>query len=904
MLLACTGAPALASAQLDEHVDIPFTKLVLANGLTLIVHEDHKTPIVAVNVWYHVGAKDEPRGRTGFAHLFEHLMFNGTEHLDEDFFVAMERVGATELNGTTSEDRTNYFANAPKDALDFLLWMESERMGYLLGAVDQAKLEEQRAVVRNEKRQRENQPYGRVDELIAKATYPEAHPYSRTVIGSIEDLDAATLDDVREWFRAYYGAANATIVVAGDVDTETVREKVERAFGAIAPGAPRSHEQSWIADRDEPHRQLMEDRVAQARLYLVWNIPEFGDPRADLLNLVSDVLALGKTSRLDRRLVLEDRIATDVSAFVDLREIGGQFYVVATAQPGQPLAPLEKAIREELSRFLDEGPTAEELRRVKTQHLASFVRGVERIGGFGGKSDVLATYEVFTGDPGNYRRTLRNVADATAHGLRDVAREWLDDGVFVLEVVPYPEYETRADDVDRSKVPLPAIDPEVELPALRRSALPNGLQLVVAERRGNPQVDVTLQVDAGYAADRFASPGTAKLAMDVLDEGTRSRTTLEIAEALAQIGAVLETSSDLDTSSVFLSALTPHLDASLEIFADVALHPAFREADFRRVQAQQLAAIEREKSDPSAMALRVVPSVLYAAEHPYSAPLTGSGTAESVTALTPADAEKFHATWFRPNAATVIVAGDTTLEEIEPKLAALLGQWERGDVPDKDVSEVDRTASGGVYLLDRPGALQSVIFAGELAPPKANPHEVAIETMNTILGGTFTSRLNLNLREEKGWSYGTRSTIVPARGPRPFLVVAPVQTDKTREAMSAVAEELRGILGPEPIAPEELAKAKATQTLSMPGELETIAAVSAAIEQLVRFRLPDDWLETYPDRVLALETADVARAAEIVLQPDDFVWVVVGDRAVIEPELRKLDFGPIRSIDADGAAVK
>src|SRR4051812_23746604 len=421
------AAAVSSKTDLGKNVDIPYKKFVLTNGLTVLVHEDHKAAIVAVNVWYHVGSKNEKEGKTGFAHLFEHLMFNGSEHFNDDYFKAMEMVGATELNGTTSEDRTNYFENAPKDALDFLLWMESDRMGHLVGAINQAKLDEQRGVVQNEKRQGENQPYGLVHELMTKATYPVGHPYSWTVIGSMEDLNAASVDDVKEWFKTYYGAANATVVVAGDIDTDAVREKVEKYFGDIPPGPPIARHEAWVAKRSGTKRQVAQDRVPQSRIYRVWNIPQFGTLEADELNLVSDVLASGKSSRLYKRLVYDEQLATDVSAFVDINEIGGRFEIRATARPGKSLSDVEKAIDEELEKFLKKGPTAAELERVKTSFFAGFIRGMERIGGFSGKSDILATYELFTGDPNNYKLALDRTRDATADSLRKVANEWLTD---------------------------------------------------------------------------------------------------------------------------------------------------------------------------------------------------------------------------------------------------------------------------------------------------------------------------------------------------------------------------------------------------------------------------------------------------------------------------------------------
>jgi zinc protease len=902
------GLPLLVSAapktDLGKNVDIPYKKFVLTNGLTLLVHEDHKAAIVAVNVWYHVGSKNEREGKTGFAHLFEHLMFNGSEHFNDDYFKAMEMVGATELNGTTSEDRTNYFEDAPRDALDFLLWMESDRMGYLLGAIDKAKLDEQRGVVQNEKRQGENQPYGLAHELIQAAVFPPGHPYHHTVIGSMEDLNAASLDDVKEWFRTYYGAANATLTVAGDIDAETVRQKVEQYFGSIPSGPPLTKHEAWVSKRTGSKRQTMQDRVPQARLYRIWNIPQYGTQQAEYLNLVSDVLASGKTSRLFKRLVYDDQIATDVQAYVDVSEIAGNFGIVVTARPGESLDKIEKAVDEELTRFILAGPTGDELQRVKTQYLASFIRGLEKIGGFGGKSDILAMNQVFLNNPDYYKTSLLTAREATSKDLQNAAKEWLSDGVYTLEVHPFPTYATSKSDVDRSKLPVPTLKAEVKFPELKKTTLSNGLRVVLAERHTVPVVNATLLLDAGYAADQFAFPGTAKLSMSMLDEGTKSRNSLEINDELARLGATLHTGSDLDTSSVILSAMKPNLDASLELFADVVLNPSFPEADFKRLQKQQLDAIQREKSEPNSMALRVLPRFLYGENHAYSLPFTGSGNIESVSKLARTNIQSFYTTWFKPNNGTLIVVGDTTLEEMTPKLEKLFKKWQQGDVPKKNIGQVQNPEKSVVYLMDRPGSIQSMIFTGEIAPPKNDPEDIAILTMNNILGGTFTSRMNMNLREDKHWSYGVHTVLVGARGQRPFITVAPVQTDKTKESVSEIAKEFQGVTGQQPVTDKELAKAQKDETLTLAGAWESSGQVAHSITEIIRFGLPENYFETFPDKVLALKLDDVNKAARRVVQPKNLIWVIVGDRSKIEPGLRELGFGDIQLIDTNGRVIK
>ena len=883
-----------------QEVDIPYQKFVLDNGLTVIVHEDHKAPIVAVNTWYHVGSKNEKLGKTGFAHLFEHLMFGGSEHAPGRYIDTMERIGATDLNGTTNTDRTNYFENVPTSALDLTLWLESDRMGHLLGSFDEKTLTLQRGVVQNEKRQGENQPYGVTRQLITQNTYPAGHPYSWTTIGEMKDLDAASMDDVKEWFRTYYGPSNVVLVLAGDIDLKTAQEKVQKYYGDIPSGPPVAHHEVWIAKMTGTHRQKVQDRVPQARIYKVWNMPQYGSAEADYLDLVSDVLSSGKSSRFYKRLVYDDQIATDANAFVQLAEIGGQFRVQATARPEQDLKQVEKELDEELARFLKDGPTAEELARVKAQYEANFVRGIERIGGFGGKSDRLAQSQVFLGSPEAYKASLKRVHDATADDLKNVANKWLSDGVYILEVTPFPEYKADANGADRSKMPTPGVPPELKLPKLQRSTLSNGLKVILAERHEVPLVNFTLAIDAGYAADQLASPGTSSLTMSQLTGGTKTLNALQISDRQALLGAQISAGSNLDLSLVHLSALKAKLDDSLALYADVILNPSFPEADFARQQKQTLAGIKREENAPVAAALRVMPGLLFGSDHAYGNPLTGSGTTAGVSKMTREDLIKFHGAWFKPNNATLIIVGDTTLAEVTPKLEKLLSGWKAGTVPKKTVKTVNLPAKSVVYLIDKPGALQSVIVAGVVAPPQGNPEEIAIEAMNDGLGGNFGARLNMNLREDKHWSYGARMQFWDARGQRPYLSIAPVQTDKTKESLVEMNKEFHDVVGSRPLSQQELEKVQANETLSLPGSRETQNEVGNSILDLVQFGLPDDYYETYAGKVRALKTSDLADAAHQVVHPDQVTWVIVGDRAKIEAGVKELNLGELHYLGPDG----
>ena len=893
----------LAGNAAASEVDIPYTEFTLDNGLRLIVHEDDKAPIVAVNVWYHVGSKNEKPGKTGFAHLFEHLMFNGTENYDDEYFKPFERVGATDMNGTTNFDRTNYFQNVPKTALDMALWMESDRMGHLLGAVTQEKLDEQRGVVQNEKRQGENQPYGRVWNHIFEGVFPEGHPYSWSVIGSMEDLNAATLDDVHEWFKTHYGPNNAVIAIAGDVEADAVFEKVKLYFGDIPPGPPVTKPSVWEVKLDRDRSETMQDRVPQARVYKVWGGPHLTSEDSALLDFASDVLASGKNSRLYKRLVYDEQIATGVSSFVFSNEIGGIFAIIATAQPGGDLAVLEDAIDEELALLMREGITADEMKRVKAARRGAFVRGIERVGGFGGKSDVLAQNAVYAGTPDFYKVQQARFADATDESVLGAMDRWLTAGSFQLNVVPFPQLAANSEGADRSALPQTDSFPEVAFNEFERGSLSNGLEVIVAPRSSVPVINMRMQFDAGYASDQFGEPGTSSLAMAMLDEGTKKRSALEISDELAQLSASIGAGSGLDSSFVTLNALSDTLDDALELYADIILNPAFPDNELERLRKQRFAQIQQERNQPLGMALRAFPRLLYGEGHAYSMPLTGSGTEASIANITRDSLLEYHQTWFKPNNATLIVVGDTTMAELKPKLEKQFGKWKPENVPTKNIGTVALNDRERVFLIDRPNSEQSIIIAANLAPPAGELNEIAVETMNEIIGGSFTSRVNMNLREDKSWAYGAFTLMLDAEGQRPFIAYAPVQTDKTMESMGEIKRELVEYLSSNPATPEEMNKVKANNTLQLPGRWETSGAVLNDIGEIVTYGLPDDYWDTYADSVRGLTLAQINAVADDVIKPDNLIWVVVGDREKIESRIRELEIGEITEIDTDGNVV-
>jgi zinc protease len=905
-LSLCTAAAAAPpkAAPLPA-VDISYQTFVLDNGLTLLVHEDHKAPVVAVNIWYHVGSKDEKPGRTGFAHLFEHLMFNGSENYKDDWFKVMESAGATKLNGSTWYDRTNYFQNVPTSALDMTLWMESDRMGHLLGAIDQKVLDEQRGVVQNEKRQRQNQPYGKVSELITQSTWPAGHPYSWESIGSMEDLNAASLEDVKEWFRTYYGAANAVLVIAGDVTAADAKAKVEKYFGDIPAGPTVNRQQEWVAKMTGTRRASMQDRVPQARIYKVWNIPGYKQRDYWLMQAAADLLAGGKNSRLYKRLVYTDRTATNVGVFIGPFEIAAQVMLYATVKDGVDPAAVEKALDEELAQFLAKGPAPAELERVKTSNYADFARGIERIDGFGGKSHILAESLVYGGSPEFYKTRLGWLANATPADVQGVAKRWLSDGVFVLDVQPVGAYKTITSTVDRSKVPAQGSPPSLKLPGLSRAKLSNGLEVVVVERHEAPVVDFTLMADAGFAADASAKPGSARLAMLMIQEGTKTRSSLEISDRAESLGATLGVGSSLDRSYLNMNALTARLSESLDLYADVLLNPTFPDNELERLKGTTLATIQQEKAQPAAMINRVMPRLIYGEGHAYSNPASGTGTEAAVKGLTGKELGDFYRRWVRPDNSVLLVVGDTTLAKIQPLLEQRFGAWRvpLEAAPKKNIGSVALAAKPRVFLINRTGAEQSQITAATVGPTRADPDHIRFVVLDTILGGNFVSRLNMNLREEKHWSYGAGTRLTDAIGPGTYRASAGVQTDKTAESMLEIRKELSEVLNTRKPTEAEVKFAKDSIAIALPGNNETSDEIAGSYGEILTYGLKDTYWNDFVGDVTAVTVNDLNQSAGKLLHPNALTWVVVGDLAKIEQKIRALDFGEVTVIDTDGKPV-
>ena len=883
--------------------EIKYEKFTLPNGLRVIVHEDRKIPVVAVNIWYHVGSKDERPGKTGFAHLFEHLMFNGTENYNNEYFSPFQQVGATDMNGTTNNDRTNYFENVPTPALDLALWMESDRMGHLLGVVNEEKLDEQRGVVQNEKRQGENQPYGRVFLQASKSTFPVGHPYSWTTIGSLEDLNAATLEDVQNWFKTYYGPNNAVLSLAGDINTDEAKEIVTKYFGDIPPGPSPIKKKKWIAKRSGEKREIMYDRVPNTRIYKVWNTPEIGSPEQTHFELMASLLTGGKNSSLYQELVYKRRLATSVSAFYYDRELAGQFWIAVDLANGQSLAELEAALDDTLSEFIKRGPNAKRLKNTKTSIRASWIKGLQRIGGFGGKSDLLAYSEVYSGDPGAYLKFINDMMEITNKDIKTTASAWLTDGAYVLTVVPEENRTFSSESVvDRTQLPFPTDFPVLDLPKIQRAQLSNGLDVVLAERHDVPMINLSFQIKSGHATDPKEQPGLASFTMSMLTEGTGSYDALELSDRLEELGTDLYTNTGLDVSSVNISSLKSNFVDSLKIMYEVITEPTFDQTEIERKKSRWLAAIDQSLSTPNGMVSNLIPKILYGENHPYAKPFSGNGTRESIQWMSREDLMNYKQRFIAPSNASLIVVGNTTLDEVVPMLESQFGKLAENKMlkgVQLNYKVVNQSDIRRVYLVDKPGAVQSLIVAGQLMPAIGSSDEIDIDLMNRVIGGSFTSRLNMNLREDKSWSYGVRTRLSEYKGPRPMLVYAPVQTDKTIPSIQEIIREYDEYLSSNPAKDEELEAIVKDLSLGLIGDYETFGALMSGLSGIVSQGRDDNYIDTLPTKYRSMTIDDINSAAKRYLDPSVWTWVIIGDLSKIEEGIEELNLGKIEVITLD-----
>ncbi|MFL6761110.1 MAG: M16 family metallopeptidase [Sphingomicrobium sp.] len=924
LLAAATAltAPALAAPSptvpmpsLVKQVSIPHTTFKLKNGLTVIVHEDHKAPVAAVTVWYNVGSKDEPKGKTGFAHLFEHLMFNGTENLPGDYFTYLQQVGATDYNGTTNNDRTNYFETVPAGAVERAIFMESDRMGHLLGAVTQGVLDNQRGVVQNEKRQGDSRPGGLVQYQLFGNLFPDNHPYHHTVIGSMEDLDAASLADVKNWFRNRYGPNNAVLVVAGDVTPAQVRTLAEKYFGPIPAGPVNNPALAAVPSLAAPKSISMKDHVATTIIQKYWAVPGLLDKRLAALDIGGSVLGGLASSRLDKIMVRDEKVAVAVSAQMIAMQRVGIFNVSAYVRPGVDPALVSKRLDQILADYIANGPTADEVQRAVMSEVSGRIRGLEQVGGFGGKAVSLAEGQTFAHDSNFYKKTLASYAAITPGAVRTQMQQWLRRPALTITLSPgereaYTEAksvtaaaqkpQSKSEGAVKGNLPIPPVGQlaALDFPSITHARLSNGIPLEYVQRTTVPVTQIALAFDAGSAADAPNGRGLAGTTMSLLDEGTSKLSSQQFAEAEERLGADVSSSNGGDRSYVMLNALSPNLTASLDLMNDVVKDAAFRQDDIDRIKSQSLTAIAQQQKDPTRVANRLLPSVLYGTTHPYAGPPGGDPAA--IAKFSRADLIAFRERWLRPDNAKIFIVSDRPLSEIQPLVEARFGQWAPPAAAKGTktfTAPPPRPTAPKILLINRTGAPQSSIVGGQLLPVNPKGDVVALDTANDVLGGTFLSRLNMDIREAKGWSYGVNGDFSVSEHAVPYVVAAPVQADRTGDALAALNSDIAQFLTTSGVTQEERERTVANSVNRLPGQFETSGSVLSAMMTMDVLGRPDNYYEMLAPKYRAQTTATLDQAARAAIDPRGFTWIVVGDAAKVRPQLEKLGM-PIEVVEA------
>ena len=878
---------------------ISHEKLTLSNGLEVVLHQDHTLPIVGVNIWYHVGSKDEEVGRTGFAHLFEHVMFEGSKHHNKNYFDPLQQAGAV-LNGSTSSDKTNYWETVPSNYLDLALWLEADRMGFLLEALDQGRFDIQRDVVKNERRQSyENRPYGLAQLLLQPAMFPSPHPYNWPVIGSQDDLDSASLDDIKAFFRRFYAPSNASLALAGDFDIDEAKRLIELYFGDIAPGPAINRVGRMDSSLRGEVRLTISDKVQLPRLYLVWpSCPMFDEDEAPL-DIVATVLGDGKSSRLYKSLVYDKQIATDVSVGNYSQEIAGEFHIEVTASPGHTLDENQEVVEAELERIRREPPTELEISRARNRVESQHVRQLARFGGFGGRADQLNHYNVHAGDPGLINTDVERYLVATGEDMVRVASSVLGDDHVRLAVLPERATSPSKSSIDRSKLPGGSTPRVYSPPIPRRVRMPNGLSILHVNKPELPVVTLGLLLKAGATTDPTGQPGLAQMTTAMISEGTTTRSSQQISDEMEFLGSHL--GSDTSREHVFLSTetLTTHWPKALEIMADVVKNPTFPERELDRLRKERLADLRRISDDPVSIAQRASRALAYGPESKYGHPI--SGTVKAVEGLTRQELVGHFNDYYGPGDATLIVAGDVSRDDVMSIVEARLGDWDQRAAQSIDEASVEggHTAPTTIFLADKPGAAQSVIRAGHLTIPRHDPDYHALNLLNYVFGSQPTARLFMNLRQDKGYSYGYYSSIDWLIGPSVLIAGGAVETAVTKESVIETLKEFADIRGGRPVTEDEFDAARDGIFKGFPAQFETLGQLVNQLGNLALFGLPDDYYSNYIAKLEAITLDEVRRVGAERIDDGHLFVLVVGDRESVEPGLRELGL-PMVHVDYEG----
>ena len=905
-----SGEPAPLPSLVGE-VNLPYEKFTLDNGLTVLVNEDPKTPVVAVGVWYNVGSKDEPKGKTGFAHLFEHLMFYGSDNLREGVMGWLEKIGATDWNGSTWYDRTNYYQTVPKSALEKALFMESDRMGYLLPAIDQKRLDLQRGVVQNEKRQRDNAPGGLVGYTVSETLLPEGHPYRHSTIGSMADLDAASLADTKQWFLDKYGPNNAVLALSGDITVAEARVLANKYFGAIPRGAVNVPAAADVPSLPAPKRLVLKDRVAATSVQRYWIVPGLLSDELAALDVGASVLGGLASSRLDKVLVRDEKIAVAVTAGYQPFQRLGNFTVTATVKPGVDPALVERRLDELLADYIANGPSAEEIQRAATMEVGQRIRSLEKTGD-DGKIEKLAEGYLYNNDPLFFRSVLASYAALTPDGVRSTLQRWIGRPALTIilepgERPPYEEAKGAPRNAPKADLKVASIKrdmppsgpaPALDFPDLSRATLSNGIEVVYAQRTASPVTQLALAFDAGFAADPADRRGLQNMTLEMLNEGAAGKSAQQIAEESEKLGVTINASGGPDRSIVTMSALSANLAPSLGLLRDIVVTPDFAPSEVNRVKDQLLTAVAQAKKNPGSIAQRALPPLVFGASHPYGG--TALGDEAALTAIGRDDLIAFKDRWLRADKAKVFVVSDRPLAQIVPLIEAAFGRWQSPSVAPgvKNFAVAPPVPAGSrIVLIDRPGSPQSVIYAGQLTPVSATGEVIPITAATDVFGGATASRTNLDLREAKGWSYGAFGGLQIRDKGVTYVLQAPVQADRTGDSVAALRTLLSDISGARGVTDAELSLAVANNVDGLPGQFETGGAVLAAMLSNDQFGRPDNYYELLGGKFRAMTTALADAAFRQAIHPDRFVYVVVGDAAKVKPQLDKLGL-PVEVMEA------
>ena len=890
--------PASAQDELATQVNITYERFQLSNGLTVLVHSDHSTPTVFVGMWYGVGSKNEPEGKTGFAHLFEHLMFQGSENRDGEYFTPFTDAGATGMNGTTNEDRTNYYSTVPSGALDMALWMESDRMAHLLGAITQEALDEQRSVVQNEKRQGETRPYAQMYDKIRAGIYPVDHPYRHSVIGSMDDLNAASLDDVHEWFNKYYGASNVILVLAGDVSIEDAKTKVEHYFSEAPTGVPLSHPKKWIPTLSENREEKMFDKVGQTRISRVWALPGRTDKDTSLMYLINESLVGNKNSPLRKKLVDELQLATSIRGSAYGRVMSGEYNLTIDLRPGVTPEAAMRVVDEVLAEYLVSGPDEKIVENAKLG-LKMYILGALETGSQIGR--MLVEGELYSGNPLFINTELEWLNDASGEELREIANRWLTRGYYQLTVEPFPEYQSAAATADRSSIPTVTAKSEIHFPDIETATLKNGIRLVVANRGSIPLIDVSIRIDTGSTAAPADAPGLPSFVFGLMDKGTKKYDANELAAAKDKIAMGGSFAAGDEQSSFGYRILTDNLQASLALAAEMLRNPTFPDDELDKMKAQIRAYLANLQHSPSRAATSLFDRAIYGSD----SAMGSVWTPELVDQVDRASLDVWHAAEIAPDSMTIYMIGDIDLDDAVKAVNKTFGKWSAKNASARRDIGAAEASDGRVILVDHPGAASSTVVAGRAISPFDADTWSTLSMMNRTLGGAFEARLNMNLREDKGWSYGYYSRISRnTSGDMTFRTGGQVQTDKTAESMLEVKRELEEFVSTHPATANEIARIKLNRVRSLPGSFATNAGFLGSIISSGSYDLPFDYAETAAGRIEAVTLDDVHLAAKEIVDVGQLTWLIVGDLEKIEEQVRALNFGDVEVWDAFGSKLR